>query len=231
MKLNILYEDNHLLVVNKPSGILTQGDKTEDIVITDPYKMYLKDKYEKAGNVFLQPAHRLDRPVSGCIILTRTSKATTRITTAFREDRVRKTYLMISDKKTPAPKGHLVHYLIKDAHHNKVRAHLTPKTNSKEAILDYELLAEASGKCLYAIKPKTGRSHQIRVQMAVAGAPIIGDVKYGGMKHDDHRSILLHCHKMVFDHPTKAEPMQVNSLPELVGDWKLFTKVLQKIKG
>jgi len=218
----IIYEDNHLLVIHKETGELTQGDKTSDPVITDKFKSYLKKKYDKPGNVFLQPAHRLDRPVSGCIILTRTSKSTTRVTKAFRDNKVKKEYLMVSDQRADQSSGELIHWLEKNGRTNKVHAFKHEKEGAKKSILSYELLKEVDGRYLYRVKPLTGRSHQIRVQMSQAGAPIIGDVKYGGSSHENKKSILLHCHKMTLDHPTKKEPIEFQCIPEMKGDWRLF---------
>lgn len=214
MKERILYEDNHLLVVNKTSGVLVQGDKTGDRVITDIYKYYLKEKYNKPGNVFLQPAHRLDRPTSGCLILTRTSKATTRVTKLFRDNEVKKCYLVMSHGVTKERKGELIHYLKKDGSRNITKAYLEPGTNRKKAHLHYELIHSENDRHLYLVSPTTGRSHQIRVQMALIGAPIMGDVKYGGKKHNDERAILLHCWEMTFLHPTKKELMTVSCEPQ-----------------
>ena len=225
MNADIIYEDNHLLVVNKPCGILTQGDHTGDLVITDFYKKYIKEKYNKPGNVFLQPAHRLDRPVSGCIILTRTSKATTRVTTAFRNQEVKKSYLMISDQKIKK-EDELVHWLVKDGKSNTVKAYRQEQPKSKKAQLSYQLLGTFKGNHLYLVKPVTGRSHQIRVQMSTAGAPIIGDVKYGGKHHENKKSISLHCYAMTLTHPTTKEALHLTCLP-LGFSWKPFLNFLK----
>ena len=240
----ILYEDNHLLIVNKRSGQLSQGDHTQDDAIAEEYKSYIKEKYDKPGNVFLHPTHRLDRPVSGCVILARTSKALLRLTIAFREGRVEKHYLALSNIESSDLSGTLINYLDKDSRKNKVR--VVSKGRGKYAELEYERIIPNGGKdqlpesrtkapdgrvnvfrkpppnplqrgttstYLYHIRPKTGRSHQIRVQLAHMGVPIIGDLKYGGQEWRYRKAIALHCYAMKFEHPTKKEMMTVQVDP------------------
>ncbi|MEL6122874.1 MAG: RluA family pseudouridine synthase [Bacteroidota bacterium] len=225
--LHILYEDNHLLIVNKPAGVLVQGDRTGDAVLGEVYKSYLKEKYHKPGNVFLQPAHRLDRPVSGCMIFTRTSKATSRVTTAFREQQVSKEYIMISDQLATSPSREIRHWLVKDSRTNTTRAFDRKRPNAKEALLSYHLVGDQEARFLYKVQPRTGRSHQIRVQMSRVGAPIIGDVKYGGIKHRNPNAILLHCSSMTLIHPTTKEPLSVSCQPNSKSEWGAALRLLR----
>lgn len=212
MEKNILFEDNHLLVVNKPSGMLTQGDKTGDRTVLDYYKSYIKEKYNKPGDVFLAPIHRLDRPVSGCLILGRTSKGISRMTEQFKNQKVSKTYLALTTSKPDMLSGHLEHYLLKDPKFNRTRVASAKTNGAKLAVLDYELLGVYGGLNLIKVEPKTGRSHQIRTQLSHIKCPIIGDVKYGGEKiKNDESQILLHCYRMKFIHPVSKEVMTVKS--------------------
>ena len=219
----VLYEDNHLIIVNKKSGQLVQGDHTRDQTILDVYKDYIKKKYKKPGAVFLHPVHRLDRPVSGCVIMARTSKALTRMNELFRKDQVQKTYHMISYDRAYQQEGTLVQHIIKDTSKNRSKLAKKGQANAKKAELSFSLAAAANAKFLYEVHPKTGRSHQIRVQMASAGSPIIGDLKYGGKKGIDERSIYLHCTSMTFIHPVKKEEMTVSTLPYKDQIWNEFT--------
>lgn len=224
----VLYEDNHLLIVNKRCGELVQGDATNDRTILDKYKSYIKKKYNKPGEVFLHPTHRLDRPVSGCVILARTSKALGRINTAFREGVIQKQYHAISDRRNQVAEGLLEHFIIKDAKKNVAKLAKSGQKKAKKVRLTFELAAMTGGKYLYAIKPVTGRSHQIRVQLKAAGCPILGDLKYGGIKIPDDRQIYLHCTSLRFIHPVKKEKMTVTSLPKDGDIWRSFASFLKE---
>ena len=218
----VLYEDNHLLIVNKRNGDLVQGDQTKDKTILDTYKDYIKKRYNKPGAVFLHPVHRLDRPVSGCVILARTSKALTRMNELFRKDEVKKTYHLISYDRAREQEGTIIQYIIKDTTKNRSKLAKKGQANAKKAELSFSLAAAANAKFLYEVHPKTGRSHQIRVQMSSAGSPIIGDLKYGGKKGIDDRSIYLHCTSMTFVHPVRKEEMTVYTLPYKDQIWDEF---------
>lgn len=211
----VLYEDNHLLIVNKKAGLLTQGDETRDKTLADYAKEYIKEKYEKPGDVFLGIPHRLDRPVSGLIILARTSKGLERMTELFRERKIQKTYWAIVKRKPKEEKGKLTHWLIKDEKRNFVTAYDYPQENALKAELNYRVLGELNDHFLIEVNPITGRPHQIRVQLASMGCPIRGDIKYGFSKPNLDASINLHSRRAYFIHPVKKEPILVKAgLPE-----------------
>jgi 23S rRNA pseudouridine1911/1915/1917 synthase len=203
----IIYEDNHLIVVNKESGILVQGDQTGDPILGDYVKTYLKAKYDKPGEVFLGVPHRLDRPVSGLVILARTSKALERLTKMFRERAIQKTYWAIVKKRPAEEKAKLTHWLVKNEAKNVVTAYDYPAENSQKAELNYRVVGTLNDHWLLEVNPITGRPHQIRVQLAKIGSPIRGDVKYGFHKANEDGSINLHSRKAYFTHPVKKEPL------------------------
>jgi 23S rRNA pseudouridine1911/1915/1917 synthase len=203
----IQYEDNHLIIVNKPSGLLVQGDATGDQTLPDLVKQYIKVKYEKPGDVYLGVPHRIDRPVSGLVILTRTSKALERVTKMFREREIQKTYWAIVKKKPQFSSDKLVHWLIKNEQKNVVTAYDQYVEGSQKAELSYRVLGNLNDHWLLEVLPHTGRPHQIRVQLAAIGCPIRGDVKYGFRKENPDKSIHLHARKLYFIHPIKKEPI------------------------
>lgn len=205
---NILYEDNHLLVLNKRSGELVQGDKTGDTPLSELAKGYLKKKYNKPGNVFCGVTHRLDRVTSGVLVLARTSKALERMNKLFREREVEKVYWAVVGTQPDPVFGHLENWLIKDQSKNKSKAYNKNVKYSKHAILDYRLAAESDRYYLLRVQPKTGRHHQIRVQLSKIGCPIKGDVKYGFDRPNKDKSIHLHCREINFTHPIKQEKMK-----------------------
>lgn len=207
----ILYEDNHLLVLNKPAGWLVQGDRTGDPTLTDWGKAYLKEKYAKPGAVFLTPAHRIDRPVSGAVLFARTDKALSRLTTLFRERKVQKTYLALVLNKPTNLAAELRHFLLKDAQRNTVRAFLKPTGDAKEAILRYHFLKTIGSCHLLEIHPLTGRPHQIRAQLAAIGCPILGDLKYGAPEPLPDASIGLHSLRIELEHPVRREPLHIEA--------------------
>jgi 23S rRNA pseudouridine1911/1915/1917 synthase len=220
---DILYEDNHLLIINKPAGVLAQGDKTGDVDLTGLARNYLKKKYSKPGNVFVGLPHRIDRPVSGAIILCKTSKSLSRVSELFNKKKISKVYWAIVKNKPP-DKGKLVHWLIKDRELNKVRAYTRETENAQRAELDYETIYESDRFYLVEVHPLTGRPHQIRVQLAEINIPITGDVKYGGESIGDSSRINLHARSVEFLHPVKNEIVKVIApLPE-TGLWKLFKR-------
>jgi len=223
----VIYEDNHLLIANKRSGHLVQGDNTRDRTLLDHYKDYIKKRYNKPGDVYLHPVHRLDRPVSGCFIMARTTKALTRMNELFRNDQVHKTYHMLSYDRAHEQESRLIQYLIKDTKKNRSKIAKKGQAHAKKAELSFSLAAATNDKYLYEVHPTTGRSHQIRVQMSSVGSPIIGDLKYGGRKSLDDRSIYLHCTSLTFIHPVKKEELTVSALPYKDQIWDEFTDFIK----
>jgi 23S rRNA pseudouridine1911/1915/1917 synthase len=211
--ISILYEDNHLLALYKPAGWLVQGDRTGDPTLTDWGKNYLKEKYQKPGAVFLHPAHRIDRPVSGAVLFARTDKALGRLTTLFRERGVAKTYLALVSEKPAAPTGTLRHYLLKDEQRNTATVSLKPFKDAKECLTEYVYLGPAGLFHALRVSPLTGRPHQIRAQLAAIGCSIVGDLKYGAPQALPGASIALHCYKMELMHPVRQEMLAVTAPP------------------
>lgn len=208
---NIIHEDNHLLVLNKPSGEIVQGDKTGDMPLSEKAKLYLKKKYDKPGNVFCGVIHRLDRVTSGVLIFARTSKALERMNKLFRERDIKKTYWAVVAERPEPIQGHLEHWLIKDQSRNKSKAHNREVKYSKHAELDYLTLAESDRYYLVKVQPKTGRHHQIRVQLSKIGSPIKGDLKYGYDRPNKDKSIHLHCREIEFIHPVTKEVLNLKA--------------------
>lgn len=202
-KNDIIYEDNHLLIVNKPAGILSQGDRTGDASIIDLAKDYIKVKYNKPGNVFLGLPHRLDRPVSGLIILCRTSKALTRMTKLIKEQKLIKIYHALTSVMPNPKTGQIISYLKKNSKNNVVTCKSNFFEGSKKAILSYKTKAELINSILLEVNLQTGRPHQIRVQLKSIGCPILGDVKYSDQKPLKDKSIALHSRRVEFEHPVQ----------------------------
>ena len=205
--LEVLYEDNHLIAINKKSGDIVQGDKTGDAPLSDFVKAYIKKKYNKAGEVFLGTIHRLDRPTSGIVLYARTSKALTRMNEQFREKQVQKTYWAVVDNAPPNNSGTLDNYLQKNQKQNK--SYVTKNKVGKHVVLDYKLLKKLDNFYHLEIKPKTGRHHQIRVQLAHIGCIIKGDLKYGAKRSNKDASIHLLAQKLEFIHPVKKKPVTI----------------------
>ena len=220
----LLYEDNHLLAVNKLPGQLVQGDKTGDAPLGEFLKEYLKIKYEKPGDVFLGVVHRIDRPVSGVVLFARTSKALERMNEQFREKKVQKTYWAVVKNKPPDESGSLIHYLVKDEAKNKSKAFEKEVKGSSRSWLDYKVIGKSDYYYLLEITPHTGRHHQIRAQLAAMGCPIKGDVKYGFDRTNDDGSIHLHARKAVFTHPVKKEEISLTAPVPEEKLWKHFEK-------
>jgi len=212
MNLKVIHEDNHLLVVTKPAGLLVQGDHSGDRTLNDEAKNYLREKYRKPGNVYLGLVHRLDRNVSGVVVLARTSKAASRLSASFRDKKVRKTYRAVITGTPPKPSGDLIAWLgAKGDGRGVTRAANHSFDGARESLLNYTVLETRGKFSLVEILPVTGRRHQIRAQMALVGCPLVGDVKYGSKTRlPDHR-IALHAFKLEFQHPVKAEPASFES--------------------
>jgi 23S rRNA pseudouridine1911/1915/1917 synthase len=224
--LQIIYEDNHLIGVNKSASELVQGDKTGDSPLSDLLKEYIRKKYSKPGEVFLGVIHRLDRPVTGVVVFARTSKSLERMNRLFSERETKKTYLALVKEHPAQQQGTLRHYLVKDEAANKTTAHRNEVKGSQYAELEYRVLAEQSGFFMLEVQPLTGRPHQIRVQLASMDCPIVGDLKYGYPEPNSDRSICLHSRKLEFIHPVKKEPLILQAdLPDFKW-WKHFKKSL-----
>ena len=207
--MTVVYEDNHIIIVNKTASEIVQGDKTGDMPLSETVKQYLKEKYHKPGNVFIGVTHRLDRPVSGLVVFAKTSKALSRLNEMFKNSEVKKTYWAIV-KQTPAEtEGELVNYLVRNEKQNKSYAYDTEKPGSKKAILHYRLIARSDNYSLLEVDLKTGRHHQIRCQLAKMGCPIKGDLKYGFPRSNPDGSICLHARRVRFVHPVSKELIDV----------------------
>jgi 23S rRNA pseudouridine1911/1915/1917 synthase len=211
----ILFEDNHLIVVNKKCGDIVQGDKTGDKTLAEDVKEYIKKKYDKPGDVFLGITHRLDRPTGGIVIFARTGKALTRINKMFAENKIKKTYLAIVDNKPPKLNDTIEHFLVRNRKQKKSYAYDEQLPDSKKASLSYELIAESEKYFLLKINLHTGRHHQIRAQLAKINCRIKGDLKYGFPRSNSDGGISLHAYKIEFIHPvTKSEIILRANLPK-----------------
>lgn len=221
---DILFEDNHLIAVNKKSGQIVQGDKTGDIPLSELVKQYLKEKYNKPGEVFCGVIHRLDRPVSGVILFARTSKALARMNAQFHDRDIQKTYWAVVKDKPEKPEATLVHYLNKNEAKNKSFASLEPRTNYTRCELAYKVLASSDRYSLLEVKPHTGRHHQIRVQLSFIGCPIKGDLKYGSQRSNEDGSIHLHARMLEFEHPVSKEAIKILARPPKDSLWDFFVE-------
>ena len=199
----IIYEDNHLIAVTKRSGEIVQGDKTGDKPLSEEIKSYLKTKYKKLGNVFLGTIHRLDRPTSGIVLFAKTSKSLSRMNELFKNKKVQKTYYAVTEDKPNEEKGVIISLLKKNQKQNK--SYITKLDDGKKSELKYELIEKLQNYFLIKVKPKTGRHHQIRVQLSSIGCKIKGDVKYGAKRANKDKSICLHSYSISFVHPVKNE--------------------------
>ena len=199
--MTVVYEDNHIIVVNKTASEIVQGDKTGDMPLSEMVQQYLKEKYNKPGNVFIGVPHRLDRPVSGLVVLAKTSKALARLNDMFRNGDVKKTYWAIVKDRPKELEGELQHWLVRNEKQNKSYAYDKEVKNSKKAVLCYKLIAHSVNYHLLEVDLKTGRHHQIRCQLAKMGCPIKGDLKYGSPRSNPDGSICLHARRVRFIHP------------------------------
>lgn len=213
--MTVVYEDNHIVVVNKTSSEIVQGDKTSDTPLSEMVKQYLKEKYNKPGNVFIGVTHRLDRPVSGLVVFAKTSKALPRLNEMFRNGEVKKTYWAIVKECPKETEGELVHYLVRNEKQNKSYAYDKEVKNSKKAVLHYKLIGHSQNYYLLEVDLKTGRHHQIRCQLAKMGCPIKGDLKYGSPRSNPDGSICLHARTVQFVHPVSKEMIRLTApVPE-----------------
>ena len=218
--LQILYEDNHIIVVNKRVGDIVQGDKTGDKPLSEVVKEYIKEKYNKPGEVFLGVVHRLDRPTTGIVVFARTSKALTRLNELFRNRETQKTYWAVVKIKPPMEQDTLVHFLKRNEKNNTSKAHLNEIPESKKASMDYKIIKTLDNYFALEIDLHTGRHHQIRAQLSAIGCPIKGDLKYGFDRSNTDGGIHLHARKLIFVHPVSKETLEIIALPPKDSIWK-----------
>ena len=219
---DILYEDNHLIAINKRAGDIVQVDETGDEPLDEMVKNYIAAKYNKPNSAFLGVVHRLDRPVSGVILFAKTSKALERMNAIFKNREIRKTYFAVVRHKPALTEGNLVHWLIKNPQKNIVTAYNKEVVGSQRSELDYKLIGELGGFYLLQVNPLTGRSHQIRVQLSSMNCPIVGDNKYGYPRGSKKGSICLHARKLEFIHPVQMEPIRIFATLPTDGFWERF---------
>lgn len=225
--MEVIYEDNHIIIVNKKPGEIVQGDKTGDTPLVEIVKNHLKEKYHKPGNVFCGVTHRLDRPVWGLVIFAKTSKALSRLNEMFRTGQIHKTYRAIVRNLPPKESDRIVSYITSVERNNKSYSWTTPKTGAKEAALSYKVIGHSDRYHMLEINLETGRKHQIRVQLASIGCPIRGDLKYGDRRSNPDGSISLQAHSIEFIHPVSHEKISV--IAPLPDDplWQAFSEVEQ----
>ena len=209
--MTVLYEDNHIIVVNKTASEIVQGDKTGDTPLSETVKQYLKEKYNKPGNVFLGVTHRLDRPVSGLVVFAKTSKALSRLNDMFRNSEVKKTYWAIVRNRPQELEGELTNWLVRNEKQNKSYAYDKEVKDSKKAVLCYKTIGHSQNYHLLEVDLKTGRHHQIRCQLAKMGCPIKGDLKYGSPRSNPDGSICLHARRIAFVHPVSKESIEIEA--------------------
>ncbi|MCM3110783.1 RluA family pseudouridine synthase [Lederbergia lenta] len=225
MKIPILYEDNHLLVVEKPINIPVQADISQDNDLLTILKNDLKTRYQKPGNVYLGLVHRLDRPVGGVMVFAKTSKAASRLSDVIRRGQLERKYLAVVRGTPPKKKSMLEHYLHKDTKKNKVHAVSAHNKNAKKAILEYETISSKEKLKLLSVLLHTGRPHQIRVQLSTSGFPLFGDQKYGQQVNRPGQQIALWAHKLEFKHPTTGEIMKIQSTPPNEYPWSIWKDI------
>lgn len=227
--MEVLYEDNHIIIVNKTPGEIVQGDKTGDKPLVETLKEWIKEKYAKPGNVFCGVVHRLDRPVSGLVVFAKTSKALSRMNEMFRNGEVKKTYWAITRNRPPKQQDTLTHYITTTERNNKSYASTTPKNGAKEAVLSYRLIASSERYHLLEVNLMTGRKHQIRVQLSAIGCTIRGDLKYGDKRSNPDGSISLMARHISFIHPVSGKAIDVTA-PVPAND-NLWQAITQNING
>lgn len=218
--LHVLFEDNHIIIINKKAGDIVQGDKTGDKPLSTVVKEYIKDKYNKPGEVYLGVVHRLDRPTSGIVLFARTSKALERLNKMLREKQIQKTYWAIVKAQPEKEEGTLINFLKKNPKNNKSTVFNKEKEGSKKAILHYKTIKKLDNYSLLEVDLETGRHHQIRAQLSYIGSPIKGDLKYGFNRSNKDGSIHLHARKIQFTHPVKKEEIQIIAPPSTGPIWQ-----------
>lgn len=225
--LQVLFEDNHLIAVNKRSGDITQADKTGDMPLSEVVKAYIKEKYNKPGAVFLGTIHRLDRPVSGVVLFAKTSKSLTRMTVAFKDKKPQKTYWAVVEQEPVEHQKTLTQYLQKNTKTNKSIAFTYERSDAKRCELDYALKGKGDRYYYLEVLPKTGRHHQIRVQLSTNGMIIKGDLKYGAKRPNKDGSIHLHAKKLAFEHPVSKEPVLIIAPTPKEVLWQEFESIMR----
>lgn len=226
--MDVVYEDNHIIIVNKAVGEIVQGDKTGDTPLVDTLKAWIKQKYDKPGNVFCGVTHRIDRPTSGLVVFAKTSKALSRMNELFRRGDVTKTYRAIVANKPPKNADTLTHYLTSVERNNKTYVSPTPREGSQKAVLNYRLLASSDRYHLLEIDLLTGRKHQIRAQLAAIGCPIKGDLKYGAPRSNPDGGICLQSHRIRFIHPVSKQPVDVTAPTPDDKLWQTLTQIYRQ---
>lgn len=221
---NVLYQDNHLLALYKPAGMLVQGDRTGDLSLVDWAKNYLKQTYNKPGDAFVGLPHRIDRPVSGLVLLCKTSKSLSRMNALFANRKITKTYLAVVQGQPASPTTTLNHYLLKNTRTNTVEVVTPNQPGAQNATTQMSLLSSHQKCSLVQATPITGRPHQIRVQLSAAGVPIVGDVKYNGPHGHNPKAIALHAHSLAFVHPVQNTPITLTAPLPTAGIWALFAQ-------
>ena len=224
IKSRILFEDNHLIIINKMPSEIVQGDKTGDESLLDTVKQYIKEEYDKPGAVFLGLVHRIDRPVSGALILAKTSKALLRMNEQIKNREIQKIYWAVVKNRPNPEEGKLIHWLIKNPKNNKSTAHNTEKKGTKRAELNYKLIDQSKDYQLLEVELLTGRHHQIRAQLAKIGCTIKGDLKYGSPRSNKDASISLHARQLVFTHPVSKEKLNIKARPPHDSLWDYFVR-------
>jgi 23S rRNA pseudouridine1911/1915/1917 synthase len=225
--MTVLYEDNHIIAVNKTCSEIVQGDKTGDEPLSETIKKFLKEKYNKPGEVFLGVTHRLDRPVSGVVLFAKTSKALTRLNEMFKNQEIKKTYWAVVKNKPEQLEGRLEHFLVRNEKQNKTTAHNKMVLEAKKAALSYRLIASSDTYFLLEVHLETGRHHQIRCQLAKMGCPIKGDLKYGFARSNPNGGISLHARHVAFTHPVSKELIEITA-PTPTDDpmWNAFLRIV-----
>ena len=224
---DILYEDNHLIVVNKHAGDLVQSDPDGSEAIEDQIKAMIKIRDHKPGAVYLGVVHRIDRPVSGAVVFAKTSKALTRLNVMIREQKIKKTYWAVTESRPNDEEGTLHHWIVRNAKTNRSHAHQRPKGDGKEAILDYRVLGASTNYTLVEVDLKTGRHHQIRAQLSAVGCVIKGDLKYGAKRSNKDGSISLHSRRVEFAHPVGGKMLSITAPVPNESLWKFFEEAQQ----
>lgn len=223
MQERVLFEDNHLIAINKKSGEIVQGDKTGDIPLSETIKAFLKEKYQKPGNVFCGVIHRIDRPVTGIVLFAKTSKGLERMNAQFQQKKIRKTYLCIVRNEPKQSEGIIQAWLKKNEKQNKSYAYNHEEKNALFSELEYKVIGKSDRFFLLEINPITGRHHQIRCLLAHIGCPILGDLKYGDKRPNPDKSISLHAYKLNFTHPTTEEPIEIIAPKPNSAPWSYFS--------